>query len=286
MVQIITFYSMAYRNSNIPELNQSTKNTILKLKKIHPQPENTIRIMTYNILSDEPGFEGSPAYTRANGVCSILNNLSPDVIGVQEMSSSWFYYLNSNTQYSFVSPLKTAITSSMTAILYNPSNLILKNSGEKILTKSTFQRLRKYMWATFETIDTGIAFTVVNTHFSLNKNNSFVPPLQALELIDFSKDFSEEHPVLFIGDFNTTQISNPNTDSGTVYGILSSFFTDTRNITKSLSEGGEKSSKASFVDHIFLKGNAEITNYIILSNKEFAFFSDHYPILTDVIIKC
>lgn len=283
--QVISFYVTVYRNSNMPELTQSTQNTILKLKQIYPNNNTAVRIMTYNILSDEPGFEGSPAYTRANGVCTLLNNLSPDVIGIQEMSRSWYYYLKSNTQYKFVSPVKTAITSSMTAMIYNPQRLILKNCGEKALTKGTSQRLRKYIWATFETINTKSTFTVVNAHFSLNKNNSDIPLQQAFDLIDFSKGFPHQHPVFFIGDFNATGNKDSDNNSGRVYETLSAYFTDAKNITPSLSEGTEKSSNASYVDHIFLKGDAKIINFIILSNKEFAFFSDHYPILADVIIK-
>ena len=281
----ITYFGViAYRNANLPETTAKTQNTILKLSQIYTKPQNAIRIMTYNILSDEPGFEGSPAYTRAKGVCEIINNFSLDVIGVQEMSRSWFYYLKSNTQYNFVSPIKTAITFSKTALLYNPQKLILKTSGEKALSKGTYQQLRKYIWATFETIDKKITFTVVNTHFSLNKNNSFTPLLQAFDLIDFSKNFHQKHPIFFIGDFNTTQTTNKNNSICTAYETLSTVFTDAKTISKSLSEGTEKSSKDLFVDHIFLKGDVEISNFVILSNKELAFFSDHYPLLTDVII--
>ena len=286
IARIIAFSVTIYRNSNMPPLSQSAQNTMLKLKQIYPQPENSVRIMTYNILSDEPGFEGSPSYTRASGVCAVLNNLSPDVVGIQEMSRSWFYYLKSNTQYSFISPIKTVASSSMTAIIYNPQRLILKNYGEKALTKGASHRLRKYIWATFETTITKNTFTVVNTHFSLNKNNSYTPLLQALDLIKFSKEFNKEHPVFFLGDFNTTQLSNINSGSSRVYETLSTFFTDTKNITNTVSEGTEKASSAPFVDHIFLKGNAEIINFIILSNKELSLLSDHYPILADVIIKC
>ncbi len=284
-VQVISFYITVYRNSNMPELTRSTQNTILKLKQIYPNVDTAVRIMTYNILSDEPGFEGSPAYTRANGVCTLLNNLSPDVIGIQEMSRSWYYYLKSNTKYKFVAPVKTAITSSMTAMIYNPQRLILKSCGEKALTKGTSQRLRKYMWATFETTNTKSTFTIVNTHFSLNKNNSYIPLQQAFDLIDFTKDFPHQHPIFFIGDFNAARNKDTDSNSGRVYETLSTYFTDAQNISQSLSEGTEKSANASFVDHIFLKGDAKIINFIILSNKEFAFLSDHYPILADVIIK-
>lgn len=286
IIRISSFAVTVYRNLNLPELPQSTQNTILKLKEIHPQPQNTIRIMTYNILSDEPGFEGSPAYTRATGVCSILNSLSPDVVGIQEMSHSWFYYLRKNTEYKFVYPVKTSISASMTAIMYNPKKLILKNCGEKALTKGTSQRLRKYVWATFETTDTKNTFTVVNTHFSLNKSDSYASLMQAFDLVDFSKQIPHQHPAFFIGDFNSTQNPDSDNNSSRVYETLSTFFADTKKITESLSEGKEKNSNASFLDHIFLKGNAEVVNFVILSNKEFTYLSDHYPILADVIIKC
>lgn len=285
-IQLISFHITVYRNSNMPELSRSTQNTILKLKQLHPNNNTAVRIMTYNLLSDGPGFEGSPAHTRAKGVCSLLNSLAPDVVGIQEMSSNWYYYLKANTQYSFVSPVKTSITNSMTAIIYNPQRLILKSYGEKALTKGSFLRLRKYIWATFEATNTKSTFTVVNTHFSLNKNDSYIPLQQAFDLIDFSKDFSHQHPVFFIGDFNSSPISDSDNNSAGAYETLLTHFTDIKDIAASLSEGTEKSAKASFVDHIFLKGEAKVINFIILSNKELAFFSDHYPILADVIIKC
>ena len=70
------------------------------IKITNPEHSDHIRIMSYNLLSDSLGFEGCDARIRADGVCYILNTLSPDVTGLQETSRNWRKCIQERTDYS------------------------------------------------------------------------------------------------------------------------------------------------------------------------------------------
>lgn len=259
---------------------------IKSIRQTNPKSQNLVRIMSFNLLADSLGFEGTPARTRADGVCSLINSLAPDVVGLQETSRTWYSCIIQNTDYAFVSPLRTQISGSMTSIIYNPETLVLTDYGEKALKYGGDSRLRKVIWATFREKLSKKTFTVINTHFSLSEDNTPVPMRQATELLDFINELSGEpnNPLFFIGDFNALERTTVSYASSSVYETLCTSLTDTKYNSENISCGVKKSIYSSAVDHIFLKGNAKIKNFVILSQKEFSFLSDHYPIFIDTAL--
>ena len=93
-------------------LEQNTE--IAKLSDFYQKDDMQIRLMTYNILADSIGFEGSSAENRADGVCKIINGIAPDVCGLQETSRKWFACILNNTDYKFIHPIRSAIFPTMT----------------------------------------------------------------------------------------------------------------------------------------------------------------------------
>ena len=289
LILIIPNTSAFFYKNDKNYINNSTTDfpTIIKnINATNPKEENDIRIMSYNLLADCLGFEGTNAFTRANGVCEMLNTISPDVIGLQETSRNWQTAIKDQTDYSFISPIRTEILGTMTAIVYNPATLTLLESGEKVFSKGYDSRLRRIVWGVFRHKNTKKTFIVANTHLSLSNNNITTPVNQATELIDSGNELFEKYncPIFFTGDFNARERKRNTYISSALYEMLCMTLTDTKTLSKSVSAGTPKSVNASSNDHIFLKGEAQINRYVTLSQNEFINFSDHYPIFIDTTI--
>lgn len=260
---------------------------INKLSEIYKKEKTQIRIMTYNLLSDSIGFEGSPAETRADAVCKIINGIAPDVCAFQETSRKWFACIFNNTDYKFIHPVRSALFPTMTTLAYNPKTVNLIAFGEQVFKNGSNSPLRRMVWGVFRHKKTDKIFAVVNTHFSLSNspfNDNTTPLTQALELITLCKDLKNlfNCPVFPLGDFNTHKPTKKTPSP--IYDILSTAFQNTQNSAKTVSHGESTNKKTLFIDHIFSFGDAEIIQHITLSQKSFKELSDHYPVFCDIFI--
>lgn len=261
--------------------------TVLNRINITAQkPQNGVRVMTYNILADGIGFEGSDTAERFNGVCDVLNTLKPDVVGLQETSRNWYTYISQNTDYTFLAPLRTSFFGTMTAVVYNKDTLTLLTDGAEVFEAGYTSKLRRMVWGVFEHKTDGKIFAVINTHFSLTRNDITVPMKQAAQLKQATDELRKKYrcPIFLTGDFNARERNSGTNISSSVYETLCAVFTDTKTVASTLSYGSQKSIKSACADHIFLCGDALIEKYFLLSQKEFTCFSDHFPIFVDFII--
>ena len=267
-------------------IEQATE--IEKLSDFYKKEENHIRLMTYNILADSIGFEGSSAEHRADAVCKITKGIAPDVCGFQEMSRKWFACIFNNTDYKFINPIRSGLFPTMTTLAYNPQTVNLIAFGEQVFKNGSNSPLRRMVWGVFRHKETDKLFAVVNTHFSLSDStftDNTTPLTQALELITLCKDLKNlfNCPVFALGDFNahrrTKNVPSP------IYDILVTAFRNTSNFAKSVSHGENTNTKTLFIDHIFSFGDAQIIHHITLSQTTFKNFSDHYPIFCDIFIQ-
>ncbi len=289
LILIFPRYSTVFsKNAENIEYKSATElaTVINNIKSTNPKPQNRIRIMSYNLLADCLGFDGTNAVTRAEGVCQMLNTLAPDVAGLQETSRNWHTCIQQKTDYSFISPLRTKIFGTMTSVIYNKNTLTLLKSGEKVFRYGYDSRLRRMVWGVFKYKESNKTFAVINTHFSLSNDNITTPMNQAAELLDFGKELQKEYncPIFFIGDFNARERNANANISSSVYETLCATLLDAKTDAQSISAGAKQSIYSSSNDHIFLKGKAEIKKYVILSQNEFATLSDHYPIFVDIVI--
>lgn len=270
--------------NQIPSNDQPTP-LLTSLKKCYSKSDTALRIMSYNLLADTPGFDGAPAYSRADGVCAILNTLKPDVIALQETSRNWFYALNKGTPYKFISPVKTRLSGTMTTLLYNPEALVLNHWGEYTFTKNHNGRLRCAVWGFFTERSTAKKFIVISTHLSLSDKENQFPEQQAMELINLINTLTNKYkcPLILTGDFNSDKRTSTNQKS-TVYEILSTRLTDSVATSTEKSCGKSKDFSGYRVDHIFLSTEPKALRFVILSQPEFAALSDHYPIFMDLVL--
>ncbi len=249
---------------------------------MHPK-KNNLRIMTYNLLADSVGFEGSNAKERSNGVCNILNNLSPDVAALQEVSRRWYALITNNTNYKFIHPVRTGLLGTMTALVYNPQTLLLIYSGEKSFKSGNSSPLRRMVWAVFKFKETGDMFVAISTHLSLSTEKgsaASVALMQALELTELTKEINSalNCPIIVAGDFNAPESTEKT--SSPVYDVLSAYFYDSKKSSQNESSLSVKNT-ANIKDHIFSTNNITSEFYCLLSHKAFEALSDHYPVFTD-----
>ncbi len=269
----------------IPE-SEDNDNAITSVLSINPKAEDETRIMTYNLLADSIGFEGSSAFTRANEVCSMLSTASPDVAGLQEVSRNWLFCLFKNTDYKIINSVKNTIFGTMTVLAYNPETLLLLYSGDNVFSEGTHTRLRRVVWGVFERKSDGKQLCVVNTHLSLSKTDGEYAVNQAYELARFINDLYYQYgvPVFLTGDFNAGERKENCIYLPSVYETICTTATDTKKVSGNRSCGIGKSTSSASVDHIFIRGNIKTINYVLLSQTQFSKLSDHYPIFVDCVL--
>ncbi len=267
-------------------IEQTTE--IEKLSTFYKKGKEQIRLMTYNILADSIGFEGSPAETRADAVCKIISGIAPDVCGFQETSRKWFACIYNNTNYKFIHPIRSATFANMTTLAYNPETVNLVAFGEQVFKNGNNSPLRRMVWGVFRHKESDKIFAVVNTHFSLSEGNftdNTLPLTQALELITLCKELKNlfNCSVFPLGDFNATKTTKK--AQSPIYNILTTAFQNTKDIAKTLSNGENTNKNTSSVDHIFSFGDATVTHHATLSQSFSKELSDHFPIFCDINIK-
>ena len=268
--------------------SEAEKEQINRLARYYQSDENGIRLMTYNLLADTIGFEGSPAQTRADLVCTTINSISPDVCAFQETSRKWFACILNNTRYKFIHPIRSAVFQAMTTLAYNPEAVNLVAFGEQVFKSGSNSPLRRMVWGIFRHKKTDKLFAVVNTHFSLSSaplNDNTTPLTQALELITLCKELKKlfNCPVFPMGDFNTHKPTSKTPSP--IYDILTTAFQNTLNQAKTISNGDNTNKNTLFIDHIFAFGDAKILQHTTLSQSIFAQLSDHYPVFCDILIE-
>ena len=285
MILIIPLNTSAYNTDEaaITEI-QSICTTI---SSMYQKSSDVIRILSYNILSDRIGYNGSPCESRQDGIIEVLNRLSPDVLCLQEVCRGWFTIIKNNTAYNAINPIKTELAGLMTTIFYDETQLELREWGDEVYASGGDYRIRKVVWGVFKSKDNGKTFCVVNTHFNITKETDSYSGGQAMELIEITNTLKEKYscPIFIAGDFNAKKRTTVTYPSSSIYEILSANFTDTATVTELFSAGSTVTHPTSTVDHIFLTDNAKIKRYVILSNKVFLHISDHFPIFVDAEIQ-
>lgn len=258
--------------------------------------ENTgdIRIMSSNLLVDYKSWDGTPVKPRAKEYLALIDTYKPDVIGVQEFCESWFCAVNHNLPdgYKLIHPLTTGLFMRMSSMIYNSDTMELIES-DSFAYEMGDPRLRRVVWAVFEDKATGKRFAVTNTHLDLlrdgqNEELSNVMRSQRDELLNCIDEIGErfECPVFSAGDYNTAE-DTPATrevDIPEIYNSLAEKLVDTKFISKNQVCGTEKSWAYPSYDHIFMKGNAEINSFCLMSYDYLTEMSDHYTIFADITL--
>lgn len=257
--------------------------------------EADARIMSSNLLVHYPSWGGTPAKPRAQMFLSILKTYKPDVVGLQEISDEWFACLNRNLPdgYRFLFPFTTGLFVNMTGMIYNSNTVNLLDSGKVAYSQGDNPRLRRVVWGLFEQKSDGKKYVVTSTHFDLIRENKedaqyAIMETQANELLQLMNDLEAKFqcPVFATGDFNAMDNGglHGQYDAPGIYEKLEAALINTKNAAETKYSGSAQGLDVPTYDHVFLKGQAQIKAYAILSDPYVTPLSDHYPIFADVTI--
>ena len=259
--------------------------------------ENTadVRIMSSNLLVHYESWGGLPAKPRAAKYIEMLKTYAPDVIGIQELCDSWYCCVKNNLPdgYKMLYPFSTGAFVRMTAMVYNSNTLDLIEQGNFAYEQKDNPRLRRVVWAVFEVKATGKQFAVTNTHFDLLRDGreaelTEVMKSQTDELLKCVDEIAEKYdcPVFSVGDFNTmedTEYTKP-IDIPEIYNSLADRLCDTKFSSENQICGTEQVWNYPSYDHIFLKGNAKVSSFCLMSYDYLTDMSDHYPVFADAVL--
>lgn len=245
-----------------------------------PVIDNKLRIMTLNLLV---GIEGD----RADRLIGYLLESSPDVLGVQEMHTTW------NSRFTRSKEFRERYTSvgeygeggkrgMRCAIFYKTDKFELIETGTKWLTPTPdevgkIEGSVDYRIATYAILkhkETGFTYAHINTH--LDTKSGEIRKAQVKHLFDAMPDFGEL-PIVFTGDFN-----------GAVDSTAYNFIVNTYGFDNSARKArmGDKYTKHTSdygtIDFIFIKNyNFTVKEYRVYTESS---ISDHYPVYIDVVI--
>lgn len=293
---------------NIPNVDMS--NVILpndfEERLLDDAFENTadVRIMSSNVLVDyDWGSESHPGENpvppRAAMFFEMIEAYLPDVVGVQEQSKAWsaafIQYLPD--RYKLINPVSTYLDQKMTTLVYNSDTLDLVDSGDfKFSFEGADRRLRRVAWGIFKVKATGKYFGVTSTHFDGNIANS---DIQVNEMLAIVNKICEKYdcPVFSVGDYNTRDNIYEHSSWSETYAKITGSLIDSKYHCETAVAGDAKDHldevknniyvrlDMPFIDHIFIKGNAEAKTYCVLSYTYLDDMSDAFPIFADMILK-
>lgn len=262
--------------------------------------ETDVRVMSYNILAHMESWGGREVPPRAKMLLKILDEVQPDVIGAQEMSSDWHKVLNANMSENYVilHPDIDIFNKNKTPIIYNGDKLLLIESGYYAYKQGDENGCRAITWGLFSVKATGKYLIVTNTHLDLIKDGQESRSLeimlaQADELLAKISELSGRYkcPVISLGDYNSMESGDIPDAFGDAYGVraatdvydkLAASLTDVKYMQDVEIVCADNSiATAPTRDHIFLKGEATAEKFFILDGETFEELSDHYPIIAD-----
>lgn len=255
----------------------------------------TVRVMSANLLVDYKSWGGEPVKPRAKQFVEMLSYMRPDVVGLQEMSDGWYCALRRNLPegYKMLYPVSSGVLVRMTAMVYNTKTLELIDSGQFAYPEGDNPRLRRVVWAVFETKSDGERFAVTDTHFDLLRDGreeelTAVMQSQAETLVSCVSDLDMQYncPVFSVGDFNTKEDTpeTPAMDIPAIYNYLCEQLIDVKYAAEESECYTEALWDAPSYDHIFMSQPVSVLRFGIFHSLSEPQLSGHDPIFADFVL--
>jgi len=287
------------------EEGPSDEKKSLKTETVASKANESINIMTFNILWDKETSGPTQWSYRRQSMVNLMKRHHPDMIGIQEGFINQMDYIKSEIKYEYFgwgtddgkSHLENpGRIQSLNPIMYDPGRLTVSDKGvfwyadqTGIPGKYTSDtHFRNCVWGKFKENGTnGKTFYVFNTHFSLTDD---IRQKQAVLLKAKIREIAGvAAEVIVIGDFNSDPLRdlsynvliNPNqemtlVDSKSICSgpPLGPSFTGSGLKVNSRTSGYE-------VDHVFVRNINICTDYKIITDYEGDYYpSDHFPVLS------
>ena len=251
--------------------------------------KNELTVLSYNIRYDNPNDGENQWKYRKERIASYIKEISPDIIGMQEVLKSQLVFLDASlTEFSFegVGREDGKTKGEYSPILYNSNRLALLQTDTFWLSETptvisvgwdaALERVCTY--AQFEHKKTGKKFWVFNTHFD---HIGELARIQSAKLIHEKIKMLNlnNFPIIITGDFNLTPNTTPIKILQNAYiDVMQKTSTDAKNYGtftgfNKLSTGEDR------IDYIFQKGFKMLeATHVWLKTTSGGWASDHHPV--------
>lgn len=261
---------------------------------IPEKAEKSTRIMSFNVRSMDDK-EGS-INNRSKIVKAIIEQYTPDSLGVQEATGKWMDILTEalSDKYAYVTQARDTkgYRTEHNPVFYLKEKFNLIDSGTIWLSetpKVPFSKsyntncTRIATWATLKNKNTGEIYTHLNTHLDHILESTRVAQVDVL--LTKLTELQKSGKVVCTGDFNTEPTSE-------VYTKMTNAVDDSKTVSETTDSGttfhgyGKVDESTGPIDYIFIsKDTAVKTHKIIRNTAKGMYPSDHYPIVADIIME-
>lgn len=259
--------------------------------------EDTLKIVTLNLRYDNPGDSVNAWQNRASQVCGFIKESGADVIGMQEVLSNQYGYLDSVLAgYSSVGAGRDdgMKGGEMNPVFYKKDRFdMVRNITFWLSETPAFPGSKAWgaslprivTWLELVSKETHRHFFFFNTHFAHDSDSARI--MSARLLLDTVPAISGDFPFIITGDFNM-----PPESKG--YSILTgpdeklSILRDSYFVSDKKPQGpaytfngfSEKPGEGR-IDYIFVKNGIKVLEHKTIPHKENnVFISDHWPVET------
>lgn len=293
---------------NLPA-NRYSKNQFSEISALLMRKDESIRIVTYNILFNlyDHNLDHENRWPqRLARVVELMEEMQPDVWGVQELYPSQFKDLFPHLQESYSFYASPCEDGELNGIFYRKDRFKVLDRQVWSMTKTpdvpsseTLTMLR------LEDLKTGKCFAVFNTHLSFSKIDK--REFQTRFIVKKIELYAQKMPVILMGDLNTfpnrLDLNKlPFYDGDRVQQILTS---KSLKNAREVSQLGHLGPIATFtnssedgipfqgtgtpgviLDHIYVSGKVGVLMHAVQAGTVSGHFpSDHLPVLIDCLIK-
>lgn len=248
-------------------------------------PGSDLRVVSYNILAKkwEHQNKARKAHVRAGDVAKIIQQLAPDVAGLQELDPVWYKLLG-----DAIKPWKFAenpYDKNMCAVIYDSRKYRQLDGGVFPLAAKN-SAIRCLRWVLFEEIAGGKKFIVTNTHWELKVPRRLKnAEVMAKSLKELQKRFPGV-PFFCTGDYNSTRDAEEFRKlldlTGFKDAVQSAKITENARISSTINLVEKKLAfNRTHIDHIVFYGNITVLSAKLGVGGLLMQASDHLPIVAD-----
>lgn len=271
--------------------------------------DDQIRVVSYNMLFNLYDENLEEAYRwpqRLPRLLALIEEMKPDIIGIQELHVDQFDDLQEHIQNTYSYYARTAYNGELNIILYRTDRFCQFDRHIWSMTTTPHEPSNYTLGMVhLKDLQTRKSFAVFNTHFAFSNVNK--RDYQARFVAEYAEDVAEVMPVVVMGDFNTfphylEQDKLPFYDGDHIHRILTQWsLRDSKDVAL-LGHVGPLSTFTNkpgdtlpfqgtgtpgvFLDHIYVSPGIEVWMHAVQPATVDGYFpSDHMPVFADLYVK-
>ena len=292
---------------NLP-VSKYSKNQYAEITSVLNRMEERIRLVTYNILFDFHDHnldEVNRWPQRLPRIVELIEEMQPDIIGVQELYPNQLEDLQPHMEHVFAFYAKTCVDGELNGIFYRKDRFAVINSKVWYMTTTPdIPNSETLTMIQLRDLKSEKCVAVFNTHLAFSKVNK--REFQARFIADKIELFAKEMPIVLTGDMNTFQnrldLSKlPFYDGDYIQRILTQkHLRDAKDVSllghlgpiATFSNAADDGipfkgtgTPGIFLDHIYISQGVNVIIHAVQPGTVQGHYpSDHLPVLIDVIV--